>query len=153
MAVKKAPARIPFLAFVSGCASFLLAGCGPGGGAGPSGAGEPPVVQSTGRAMAGSEKQRQLDLLNRIRSTDPQFRIVQKAVLNENNELGIVFSRSVCMDSLPALMRTFLTQLNQEFPGQDLSVMAYAPTQPPVRMGTARLDSRTRTMTYTPENH
>jgi len=61
-------------------------------------------------------------------------------------------SRSVEMDSIPALMRTMLTQMNKEFPGQDITVIAYAPTQPPRRIGTAHLDASTRNMSYTPEH-
>jgi hypothetical protein len=75
----------------------------------------------------------------------------KKAVLNENNDLGLVLNRSVDIDSIPALMRSMLTQMNKEFPGQDLTIIAYTPTQPPVRIGTAHLDAQTRDMTYTPQ--
>ncbi len=49
-------------------------------------------------------------------------------------------------------MRAILTQMAREFPGQDLTVVAYAPTQPPAGIGTAHLDARTPQMTYTPEH-
>jgi hypothetical protein len=84
-----------------------------------------------------------------VRSSDPQFRTIERALFNERNELGVVLDRSVEMDAIPQLMRALLTQMAREFPGQDLTVLAYAPTQPPVRIGVARLDSRTREMTYT----
>jgi hypothetical protein len=56
------------------------------------------------------------------------------------------------MNRIPELMRTMLTQMAREFPDQDLTVLAYAPSNPPRKIGTARLDGRTREMSYVPEN-
>ena len=89
--------------------------------------------------------------LNRIREADPQARTIDRALLNEQNELGLVLDRSVEMDKIPSLMRTMLTQMAGEFPGEDLTVLAYTPSSPPRKIGTARLNARTRDMTYTPE--
>jgi len=94
---------------------------------------------------------RQAEFLNRVRRSDPQYQTIQKAILNENNELGLILSRNVELDSIPRLMQALLTQMAQEFPGQDLTVIAYAPTQPPRRIGTGHLDARTRAMTFTPQ--
>ncbi len=90
--------------------------------------------------------------MNRIRQADPQFKTIDRALLNGQNELGLILDRSVPMDSIPALMRTMLVQMAKEFPGQDLTVDAYAPSTPPMKIGTAHLDARTRDMTYTPEH-
>jgi hypothetical protein len=54
------------------------------------------------------------------------------------------------MDAVRPLMRTLLTQMARAFPGRDLTVIAYAPTEPPRKIGTTRLNARTRKMTYTP---
>jgi len=54
------------------------------------------------------------------------------------------------MDAVRPLMRTLLAQMAKAFPRQNLMVIAYAPTQPPMPIGTARLNARTRQMTYTP---
>jgi len=89
--------------------------------------------------------------LNQIREADPQHRTIDRALLNEQNELGLVLDRSVAMDKIPALMRMMLTEMAKEFPGQDLNVIAYAPMNPPRKIGTAHLDARTRDMSYTPE--
>ena len=35
-----------------------------------------------------------------------------------------------------------LTQMAREFPAQDLIVIAYTPSNPPLKVGIARLDSR-----------
>jgi len=136
------------------CAALLATGCGPAGddSSRPRGASEQPVSRASSVGAGSSQKQRQAEFLNRIRQSDPRFQTIEKAVLNENNELGLVLSRSVEMDSIPTLMRTMLIQMNKEFPGQDLTVIAYAPTQPPRRIGTAHLDSSTRNMSYTPEH-
>ena len=95
-------------------------------------------------------KQRQIAFLNRIREADPQGRTIDRALLNEQNELGLILDRSVEMDKIPALMRSVLTQMAKEFPGEDLTVLAYTPSSPPRKIGTARLTARTRDMTYTP---
>jgi hypothetical protein len=109
-----------------------------------------PSSDSLGNA-GGSQRQRQAEFLNRLRQADPQFKTIDRAVLNEQNELGLILDRSVSMDDIPALMRTMLAQMAKEFPGQDLTVIAYAPSNPPMKIGTARLNSRTRDMTYTRE--
>jgi hypothetical protein len=110
-----------------------------------------PFSNDSLRNNSGSQRQRQAEFLNRIRKADPQFKTIDRALLNEQNELGLILDRSVSMDSIPALMRTMLAQMAKEFPGQDLTVIAYAPSNPPMKIGTARLDARTRDMTYTKE--
>jgi hypothetical protein len=96
-------------------------------------------------------KQRQAAFLIKIRKADPQYQTIQRAVFNEQNELGLIFNRSVEMDKIPALMRSMLIQMARVFPGQDLTILGYAPSNPPRKIGTARLNARTRDMTYTPE--
>ena len=96
-------------------------------------------------------RERQIAFLNRIRDADPQQRTIDRALLNEQNELGLVLDRAVELDKIPTLMRTMLAQMAKEFPGQDLTVIAYAPMNPPRKIGTARLNAQTRDMTYTPE--
>ena len=121
----------------------------------------PPTVQvqrdersvNGGIGNAGaSQKQRQAEFLNRLRQADPQFKTIDRAVINGENELGLILDHSVSMDSIPALMRTMLAQMAKEFPGQDLTVIAYAPATPPLRIGTAHLDIRTHEMSYSPEH-
>ena len=99
----------------------------------------------------GDLKQRQIAFLNRIRKADPQHQTIERAVFNEQNELGLILNRSVEMDKIPALMRSMLVQMARSFPGQDLTILAYAPSNPPRKIATARLNARTRDMTYTPE--
>ena len=96
-------------------------------------------------------KQRQIEFLNRIRKADPQHQTIERAVFNEQNDLGLILNRSVEMDKIPALMRSMLVQMARAFPGRDLTILAYAPSNPPRKIGTARLNARTRDLTYTPE--
>jgi hypothetical protein len=129
--------------------ALLCAGWGPHVSAPFGGYGPPPVQARS--ADTGSElRQRQVAFLHRIRQADPRYQTIDKAVLNEQNELGVILNRHVDMDTVRPLMRTLLTQMAKAFPGQDLMVIAYAPTQPPMPIGTARLNARTRQMTYTP---
>lgn len=115
----------------------------------------PPVAQDQQRSShrrieTDNLKQRQADFLNRIRAADPQYRTIDRAMLNEKNELGLILDRSVEMNKVPALMRTVLTQMAREFPGQDLTVIAYTPSNPPHKIGTASLNAQTRDLSYTP---
>lgn len=96
-------------------------------------------------------RQRQLAFLNRIREADPQGHTIDRALLNEQNELGLILDRSVEMQNIPPLLKTMLTKMASEFPGEDLTVVAYAPSNPPRKIGTAHLNAATRDMTYTPE--
>lgn len=119
---------------------------------------QPPPRQSTDRqqiftppAEQQGSRQRHAAFLNRIREADPNGRTIDRALLNEQNELGLVLDRSVEMDKIPALMRVMLTKMASEFPGEDLTVLAYTPSNPPRKIGTARLNSRTRDTTYTAE--
>jgi len=113
----------------------------------------PPAEQNrAGQPTSGLQlKQRQIEFLNRIRDADPQKQVIDRAMLNEQNELGLILDRSVEMNRIPDLMRTMLTQMAGEFPGQDLTVIAYTPSNPPRKVGTAYLNSRTREMNYVPE--
>ena len=129
--------------------AVVLAACVCGCDSEPRGAAVPPIEMQRGDNSTGSSRERQAAFLNRIRESDPRFQTIQRALLNENNELGLVLNRSVQMDDIPALMRMMLAEMAKEFPGQDLTVIAYAPTQPPVKIGSGRLDARTRQMTYT----
>jgi hypothetical protein len=98
----------------------------------------------------GTLKQRQAAFLIRIRKADPERRTIERAVFNDRNELGLILNRSVELDKIPALMRSMLTQMTRAFPGQDLTILAYSPSNPPRKIGTAQLNARTRDMTYTP---
>lgn len=114
-----------------------------------------PPVEQNAVASPGTRqnfKQQQLAFLNRIREADPQQRTIERAMLNEQNELGLILDGSVGMDRIPDLMRMMLTEMARAFPGQDLTVLAYAPSNPPRKIGTAHLDGRTREMRYVPEN-
>ncbi len=145
-------------------AACLLAACdntAPPAPRPPENAPRPPVnvtitqPPETGRAPAatasGSLKQRQLEFLHRLRDNDPQARTIDRAIFNDQNELGLILDASVPPDKVSALLRTILIGMAREFPGQDLTVLAYSPSQPPRKLGTARLDARSREMTYTPE--
>ena len=127
---------------------FCLAACDA-----PAPTAAPPVEENRAAqsAQASELTQRQMAFLNRIRQADPEKVTIDRALLNKQNELGLVLDRSVAMDKIPALMRSVMTEMAQEFPGQDLTVIAYAPSSPPRKIGIAHLDARTRNMTYTPE--
>jgi hypothetical protein len=129
--------------------ALLCAGWGPHGAA-PFGGYSPPPVQARSADNVSELRQQQIEFLHRIRQADPRYQTVDKAVLNEQNELGVMLNRHVEMEAVRPLMRMLLTQMAKAFPGHNLTVIAYAPTQPPMPIGTARLNARTRQMTYIP---
>ena len=102
------------------------------------------------RPAASDLRQQQVAFLHRLRQADPRYQTIEKAVLNEQNELGVILHRQVEMEAVRPLMKTLLTQMAKAFPRQNLTVIAYAPSEPPLKIGTARLQARTRQMTYTP---
>ena len=110
----------------------------------------PALVQAQGRPAASELRQRQVAFLHRLREADPRYQTIEKAVLNEDNELGVILNRHVEMEAVRPLMKTLLTQMAKAFPRQNLTVIAYAPSEPPMKIGAARLHARTRQMTYTP---
>lgn len=97
-----------------------------------------------------SQRQRQAEFLARLRRSDPARLTIEKAVFNSRNELGLVLSHRVPMSAVPALMKTTLGQMARAFPGENLTVVAYAPANPPLKIGTAYFNARTRDMTYKP---
>jgi hypothetical protein len=127
---------------------LLGAGWGPNG-TGPLGVSGPPAIQASDPAT-GTLQQRQVAFLHRLRQADPRYETIDKAVFNADNELGVILNRHVDMEAVRPLMRTLLTQMARAFPGHDLTVIAYAPSEPPMKIGTARLDAHTREMSYTP---
>jgi hypothetical protein len=119
-------------------------------GAAPLGQYGSPPVQVQDRHAASDVRQRQVAFLHRLRQADPRYQTIEQAVLNEQNELGVILNRHVEMEAVRPLMQTLLTHMAKAFPRQHLTVIAYAPTQPPTPLGTARFNARTRQMTYTP---
>ena len=112
----------------------------------------PSVPPTSGTMTAGGGAQaKQAAFLNEIRHADPNFQTIERALLNEQNELGLILDRSVELEKIPAMMKLMLTKMAAQFPGEDLTVVAYTPSNPPRKVGTARLNARTRDMTYTPE--
>jgi hypothetical protein len=114
------------------------------------GAPGPSTVQAQEAGTARTLRQRQVEFLHRLRQADPRYQTIDKAVLNAQNELGVILDRRVEMDAVRPLLRTLLTQMAKAFPRHDLTVIAYAPSDPPMKIGTARLHGRTRQMTSTP---
>jgi hypothetical protein len=131
----------------------LLSGCGGETRTATSDSGAPgqSVRTSSAPPVSGqSVEARRADFLNRVRGADPQQATIERALLNERNELGLILNRRANLDDVPKLMKAMLSELDKTFPGQDHTVVAYTPTNPPQTIGTARLNARTRDMTYTP---
>jgi hypothetical protein len=95
--------------------------------------------------------QRHWTYLNRIRQTDALNTSIGRTLVNDQNQLGIVLSSSVTQDKVPALMRTVMTEMAQEFPREDVTLTVYATSNPPYQIGTAHLNGQSGETTYTPK--
>jgi len=148
------PRRLSFI-FLFGSA-LLVGGCGksePMRGQSDPGVTRSSPIQSGATSVAENSEpleQRRAAFLNRIRAADPQKATIERAIINDKNELGLILSRQTNLDDVPKLLKSMLVQMNQVFPNQDLNAIAYTPTIPPHTIGTAHLDIRTRDMTYQP---
>jgi hypothetical protein len=129
-------------------ASLMLVGCDRSQGTAP--VSETATASSRSVKSGNARDASRAEFLNRIRAADPRYQTIERALLNEQNELGIILKRDVDLNDIPPLMRSLLTQMAKEFPGEDLTVIAYTPTEPPMQIGTGRLNAATREMTYTP---
>jgi len=96
--------------------ALLGVGWGPDGAA-PFESYSPPPVQARSADNGSEVRQRQIAFLHRIRQADPRYETIEKAILNEQNELGVILNRHVEMEAVRPLMRTLLTQMAKAFPG------------------------------------
>jgi hypothetical protein len=113
----------------------------------------PPPSEQQKRAARTEEvpesTQRQWTYLNRIRQADA-FDAIDRTMVNEQNQLGVVLSSSLTPDKVPALMEKVMQEMAREFSGEDMTLSAYTPSSPPRKLGTVHLDGQSGKATYTP---
>ncbi len=95
--------------------------------------------------------QQQRTCLNRIRQSDGLNSTIDRTLLDEQNQLGVVLFSTVTPDKVPALMRTVMTEMAQEFPKENVTLNVYESASPLRKMGTAHRDGQTGEVSYTPE--
>ncbi len=106
--------------------------------------------RETRAAQAPTGVRKHWTYLNRLRQTDDFSRIISRTLLNDRQQLGIVFSSSVTDDQIPGLTRKVLEGLAKEFPKEDATLAAYGASSPPHLVGTARIGGATREITFAP---
>jgi hypothetical protein len=82
--------------------TLLCAGWGPHGST-PFGGYGPPPVQARSAEATHDLRQRQVAFLHRLRQADPRYQTIEKAILNEQNELGVILNRHVDMEAVRLL--------------------------------------------------
>ncbi|CAN5569694.1 hypothetical protein BH20VER3_BH20VER3_22680 [soil metagenome] len=87
--------------------------------------------------------QRHWTYLNRVRQTDEFSSKIARTLLNERNQLGIVFSSDITDDQIPDLTRKVMEGMAKEFPKEDVSVVAYGASSPPHPVGAGHVASAT----------
>ncbi|HXA08442.1 MAG TPA: hypothetical protein VNW28_00580 [Chthoniobacterales bacterium] len=108
-------------------------------------------VRATRAAEVPKSIQQQWTCLNRIRQRDGLNSTIDRTLLDEQNQLGVVLFSTVTPDKVPALMRTVMTEMAQEFPNDNVTLTVYASANPPRKMGTAHRDGQTGEVSYVPE--
>lgn len=135
---------------------LIFAGCGQQSREGPAPVARsapPGALPSTAPRVAGTLEERRAEFLNRIRAADPDKATIERAMINDQNEVGLILSRKTNLDDVPKLLKSIILQMDQSFPGQTHLATAYAPTSPPRAIGTARSDARTRDISYQPASN
>ena len=108
-------------------------------------------AEQSARAAKASESTRQhLAYLDRIRQRDPFRSSIERTLLTEQSEAGVVLSASSPPDKVPALMRDVMKEIEQKFPREDVTLIVFASPSPPRKIGTAHLNGQTEETTYTP---
>jgi hypothetical protein len=109
---------------------------------------EPPkkeVRESAGANRQGSQP---------IAKAPRQFRLQPKKETPPRQEetevqrLEVILNPNLSMDEVPETMREIVSEMARMLPGQNLIVVAYAPSKPPRRIGTAHLDAASGEMTF-----
>ena len=98
----------------------------------------------------GKSMLRQVIILNRLAKQDPAHFAIDRATITDQNEVGVNLSKSVEMDKVPDLMRSIVEKMAQEYPEEDVTIVAYA-SDPPHKVGKAHRDAKTKETSYTPD--
>ena len=61
---------------------------------------EPAAPAGPGVGPPGQLRQRQVAFLHRLREADPRYQTIDKAVLNAQNELGVILDRRVELEAV-----------------------------------------------------
>src|ERR1051326_7457597 len=93
-------------------------------------------------SVSASREARGAMFLTRIRLADPDYHLILMACL-KGRELNLLLSREATPQDIPILVKGLLSQLSQQFPGEDLSVIAFRPIVPLREAATARLKAGT----------
>lgn len=86
--------------------------------------------------------------LNRIRQNESLS--IERTLVNEQNQLGIVFDATVAPDKVEGLMQKVMTEMAHEFPQEDIDVTAYHSSNPPRPLGIAHVNGQSGQITFTP---
>jgi hypothetical protein len=93
--------------------------------------------------------QERWDYLNRIRQADT-YDVISRTRVDDQNQLGVVLAANLTPEQTEELMKKALEAVAKKFPAEDVTLDAYAPTNPLRKLGTARYNAQNRQVTYTP---
>jgi hypothetical protein len=101
-------------------------------------------------AEASESTRRHWAYLDRIRQADSLNSSIDRTLLSDQHELGVVLFSSVTPETVPPLMSAVMKEMAQKFPKEDVTLSVYAASTPPHKIGTAHLNGQTGETTYTP---
>jgi len=108
------------------------------------------ALRAKREAAASESTRQQLAYLDRIRQRDPFNSSIERTLLTEQSEPGLVLSTSITSEKVPAFMNDLMKEMAQKFPGQDVTLIVFASASPPRKIGTAHLNGQTGESTYAP---
>ena len=108
------------------------------------------ALRAKREAAAPESTRQQFAYLDRIRQRDPFNSSIERTLLTERSELGVVLSSTVTADKVSAFMSEVMKEMAQKFPRQDVSLTVFASASPPKEIGIAHLNGQTGETTYAP---
>ncbi|MEO5754698.1 MAG: hypothetical protein ABIR38_08325 [Chthoniobacterales bacterium] len=101
-------------------------------------------------AVVAPSIQKHWTYLNRIRQTDELSPVIARTLLNERDQLGVVFYSRISDDKIPDQIRQIMTEMAKKFPKEAITVVAYGASTPPHPIGIAQIDGATGEISFTP---
>jgi hypothetical protein len=93
--------------------------------------------------------QERWDYLNRMRQSDA-YSGIDRTRVDKENQLGVVLAANLTPSQVESTMKKAMESLARKFPNADMTLDAYAPSEPLRKLGTARFNAQSGQVAYAP---
>jgi hypothetical protein len=108
------------------------------------------ATQAARAAKAPEATRQHLAYLDRLRQRDPFNSSIERSLLTDQSEAGVVLSASIPADKVAGLMQEIMKEMAQKFPHEDISLTVFASSAPTKQIGIAHLSGQTEETSYAP---